>query len=490
MRALVVDDSRPVRSILGKMLREMDFEVSEATNGREGLALLKELESVDLATVNWNMPVMDGLAFVQAVRSQARFRKLPLVMVTSEGEPSMKAKALEAGVNEYIVKPFTKNVLAKALHDLGLILSEATELQSSESKPIRSLTQKIRVLIVDDSVIIRRTLSKVFDEDVDLEVAGTAADGRIALNSLDSLNPDVIILDVEMPNMDGFETLKVLRKTHPLLPVVMFSALTERGAAATLDALMLGANDYMPKPTAVNDFEVAKQCIREELIPKIKQFAHAGTKLKTSVEYASPRQAPSPTKRQQVQLVVIGVSTGGPVALAHLLPRLTANHRVPVMIVQHMPPMFTKHLAERLTSLSSVPVHEAQDKQQLQPGEFYIAPGGFHMEVLRSGASLQVSLNQDPPLHSCRPAADVLFRSAAAVTGGGTLAVVLTGMGRDALDGCRAITAAGGQVVVQDEATSVVWGMPGHVARAGLAQAMLPLDRIADEILRRLKTRQ
>jgi two-component system chemotaxis response regulator CheB len=156
------------------------------------------------------------------------------------------------------------------------------------------------------------------------------------------------------------------------------------------------------------------------------------------------------------------------------------------MIVQHMPPLFTQHLAARLSSLTGSPVHEAHDQQKLLPGQFYIAPGGYHMQVARAGSSLQVRLNQDPPRHSCRPAADVLFQSAAAVTGAATLAVVLTGMGRDGLEGCRAIVDVGGQVIVQDEETSVVWGMPGHVARAGLAQAMLPIDRLGDEILRRL----
>jgi two-component system chemotaxis response regulator CheB len=493
LRALVVDDSKPVRSILSKMLRELNFEVSEASNGKEGLALLDKMSSVELATVNWNMPVMDGLAFVQSVRSHPRYRKLPLVMVTSEDAATKKAEALQAGADDYIVKPFTKNILVKSLNGLGFTLpeSETTGTAPAPAMAVRTTPppgRLLRVLIVDDSVIIRRTVSKVLEEDPELVVAGTAADGRIALNSLASLKPDIIVLDVEMPIMNGFETLKALRKTHPLMPVVMFSALTERGAAATLDALMLGANDYVPKPSAVNDFEVAKQCIRDELIPKIKQFAPGEGKPRSDfaarIVHPSPRP---PAARRQIDLVVIGVSTGGPVALANLLPKLKANKRVPVMIVQHMPPLFTQHLANRLSSLTGTPVHEAHDQQTLQPGEFYIAPGGFHMKVARKGDTLQARLTQDPPLHSCRPAADILFRSAAAVTGPATLAVVLTGMGRDGLEGCQQITTAGGQVLVQDEQTSVVWGMPGHVARAGLAQAVLPIDQLGDEVLRRLR---
>jgi two-component system chemotaxis response regulator CheB len=494
VRVLIVDDSKPVRSILGKMLRELEFEVSEACNGKEGLELLEQLDSVDLATVNWNMPVMDGLTFVRKIRSLPRFRKLPVVMVTSESEPTKKELALQAGADDYIVKPFTKNTLCKTLRGLGLAAAEpvtAADAQrpSSNSTPVRA-GKPIRVLIVDDSVIIRRTVSKVIEQDPALTVAGTAADGRIALNALNQVQPDVVVLDVEMPNLNGFETLKALRKTHPLLPVVMFSALTERGAAATLDALMLGANDYVPKPTQVSDFEVAQQCIRDELIPKIIQFTRVPAVEEKGVQPLVPAPSTAPERqRQRIELVVVAVSTGGPVALATLLPKLKVNQRVPVMIVQHMPPLFTQHLATRLASLTGAPVHEAHDRQPLLAGHFYIAPGGFHMQVTRSGETLQVRLNQDPPQNSCRPAADVLFQSAATVTRDATLAVVLTGMGRDGLQGCQAIAAVGGQVVAQDEATSVVWGMPGQVARAGLAQAVLPIDRLGDEILRRLSWR-
>ncbi len=490
MRALVVDDSKPVRSILGKMLRELDFEVSEAVNGQEGLVLLQQLGAVDLATVNWNMPLLDGLAFVQAVRADVRFRRVPLVMVTSEDKPSMKARALAAGVNDYIVKPFTKRTLTQVLAKLGFSVEPASKPSPSVTGGSPPSQHRLRVLIVDDSVVIRQTLSKVLSEDPELEVAGTAADGRIALNALEKLAPHVILLDIEMPNMDGFQTLKALRKTHPHLPVIMFSSLTERGAAATLDALMLGANDYVTKPTAVNNFEVAKQCIRDELIPKVKQFTQKSMTPRTSAETTVPTTSRAVEKRKQIELLVVGVSTGGPVALTHLLPCLATNHRVPVVVVQHMPPVFTKHLAQRLAKQGTSPVHEGHDGQRLEPGEIYIAPGGFHSLVARQSGKLVLKLNQDPPQHACRPAADVLFRSAAAATGAATLAVVLTGMGRDALDGCRHIAAAGGQIIVQDEATSVVWGMPGHVARAGLASAILPLERLGNEINRRLRWKE
>ena len=222
-------------------------------------------------------------------------------------------------------------------------VSIAAPCKRPEESPARvspSGLGKVRVLVVDDSVVIRRTLTKVLNEDPEIEVVGAAADGRIALDCLTQLTPDVVLLDIEMPNMNGFETLQALRKDRPSLPVIMFSSLTERGAAATLDALMLGANDYVPKPAQVNSFEVAQQCIREEVIPKIKQFARAvPSRCTPAVTLARDATSPRTTAREaKVEVVVIGVSTGGPAALALLLPTFVRECPVPIVIVQHMPP--------------------------------------------------------------------------------------------------------------------------------------------------------
>lgn len=349
---------------------------------------------------------------------------------------------------------------------------------------------KIRVLIVDDSVVIRRTLADVLGGDPELEVVGTAANGRIALAKIKQLQPDLITLDVEMPEMDGLETLVEIRKDYPKLPVIMFSSLTERGAAVTLDALSKGANDYVAKPANSNSMGAAAEIIREELIPKIKVFCPTTKSTNRapvpSASTTAPAQGPA-HPAQRVDVVTIGVSTGGPNALEKIIPALPADFPVPTVIVQHMPPVFTKTLAQRLSKLSKIPVHEGAPGDIVRRGGVWIAPGGYHMFLDRKIAAVQVQTDQSPPENSCRPAADVLFRSVAKLYGPRSLAVVLTGMGEDGLIGCQAIREAGGQVIVQDEASSVVWGMPGRVAMSGLAHQIVPLENMASEIVRRVK---
>ena len=349
---------------------------------------------------------------------------------------------------------------------------------------------KIRVLVVDDSFVVRRVVSDVINEDPELEVAGVAINGKMALAKVAELNPAVVTLDVEMPEMDGIQTLTALRKTHPRLPIIMFSTVTERGARVTLEALANGAQDYVTKPTASANLAAAKEEVREQLLPRIKAFCRPPVRPARVVPLA-PRAAAvvpavPPGRRRVIEVVAIGVSTGGPNALMDLVPALPADLPVPVVIVQHMPPVFTRLLAERLASKSALAVREAEAGEPVRPGTVLLAPGGQHLAVERRGAGVETRLTQDPPENSCRPAVDVLFRAAASVYGGGVLAVVLTGMGQDGLRGCEPIRRAGGQVVVQDEATSVVWGMPGAVAQAGLADAVLPLPRIGPEILQRV----
>jgi len=340
---------------------------------------------------------------------------------------------------------------------------------------------KIRVLIVDDSVVIRRMLSDCLAADPDLEVVGTAADGHIGLAKITQLAPDVVTLDMEMPVMGGIETLKAIRQTHPRLPVIMFSTLTERGAAATLDALSLGANDYVTKPANVGSVSVALQRIKDELVPKIKALCRRPV---VPAPRLPVRMLPSAVAAggTRIDLVAIGVSTGGPNALVAMLPELAANFPVPVVIVQHMPPLFTRLLAERISAISGRPAREGETGAELLPGDIWIAPGGFHMEVERAAQGARLLLHEGPPECSCRPAVDVLFRSVARVFGKRALGVVLTGMGQDGLVGSQHLREAGGQILAQDEASSVVWGMPGAVSQAGLADKVLPLSEIAHEI--------
>jgi len=344
----------------------------------------------------------------------------------------------------------------------------------------------IRILVVDDSVVIRKLLSETLSEDPALEVVGTASDGRFALAKLSQLKPDLITLDIEMPVMNGLETLAAIRKLHPKLPVIMFSTLTEHGATATLDALSLGASDYATKPSNTGSFPIAIERIRAELIPKIKALCGTATAKIPGLAVARAASKLQPHINPWVEIVAIGTSTGGPNALAEVLPRIPADFPVPIVVVQHMPPIFTRLLAERLASRSAYPIEEGSSGTTISPGRAWIAPGNFHMKVIRTGLSSRLTLNQDAPENSCRPAVDVLFRSVAKAYGANVLGVVMTGMGSDGVLGAKDICEAGGNVIIQDEPSSVVWGMPGLVHASGLDDACYPLDQLAGEITRRV----
>lgn len=352
---------------------------------------------------------------------------------------------------------------------------------------------KLRALVVDDAVVMRRLLTEVLQRDPQIEVGGTAPNGRIALQKIPQLNPDFLTLDMEMPEMDGLETLRELRRTHPKLPVIMLSLLTKRGGAFTLDALAAGANDYVTKPVDSSNLAESIARLEAELLPKI--HAHCVTRTPPPPTAPAPAVPASATpagagpSTAPLDLVCIATSTGGPNALFDLFTGFTSPLRVPLAIVQHMPPMFTQMLADRLNAIPGpVRCREAAEGDVLAPGCAYIAPGGKHLSLtrLQSGAFV-AHLLETPPENSCRPAADVLFRSAAA-THAHILGVVMTGMGQDGLRGCEHLHERRGQIIVQDQATSVVWGMPGAVAHAGLAQAILPLPALAAEITRRVAT--
>jgi two-component system chemotaxis response regulator CheB len=482
MRALVVDDSKPSRSIVIRVLRDLAFECAEAANGSEALEAVSASGPPDLMTVNWHMPVMDGIELIRRLRGDPATRKLPLVMISTEHDRDRISEAIAAGADDYLAKPFTPEALAHKLAALGVCGAAGSR---RESRPIR-------VLVCDDSHTIRSVLTATLASDPGVRIAGTAVNGQACLDLLASGDlPDVVLLDVEMPVMDGLAALREIRRRHPRLPVVMFSSLTERGSKATVDALVAGANDYVAKPAGLNPEEVAAR-IRGEVLTRIKQVVSRGV----SGRAAGPQVAAGvvsrpalPGKRTAVAGVVVGVSTGGPAALAEVLPAFVPQARVPVLIVQHMPATFTGRLAERLSTICGRDVREATDGLTLGQGAVLLAPGGRHMELAGLLASPRIRLTDAPPENSCRPSADVLFRSAARLWGAGTLGVVLTGMGRDGLAGSRAVVEAGGRVVVQDEFTSVVWGMPGEVAKAGLADAVLPLGQIGVEIGLRLERR-
>lgn len=339
---------------------------------------------------------------------------------------------------------------------------------------------------MDDSVVARKVISEILSEEDGLEVVGTAPNGRIALTKIERLNPDLVTLDIDMPELDGMETLKLIRSDFPGVDTIMVSNLTQRGARVTVDALFMGAADYVTKATQTSSPEAARIHLREQLIPKIRALylgRHGGT---------TPSQTPvssdtgAAARSKKVGIVAIGASTGGPNALADVLKNIPRGFRAPVVIVQHMPKNFTAFLAQRLDSRCALTVREASEGSVLTPGTAWIAPGDLHIKVRQSGGRAHLVTDDGPLVNSCRPSVDVLFHSVARCFDSSTLAVVLTGMGQDGLEGCRSIASAGGRIVVQDQGTSVVWGMPGHVANQGLAEAVLPCGEIGAEIVRRV----
>ncbi|MCA9429841.1 MAG: chemotaxis response regulator protein-glutamate methylesterase [Candidatus Omnitrophica bacterium] len=351
----------------------------------------------------------------------------------------------------------------------------------------------IRVLIVDDSSVFRTTLSKVMESSAHVVGADTAPDGKIALQKIQSKKPDIVILDVEMPGMDGIETLREIKKRWPDQKVIMFSAHTQKGAASTIDALSLGALDFLAKPSGGTLAE-NKRIIEEQLLPKIEGIFNGGPVRPARPAPSAVRPAPRVPlratagrrfERANPPIVAIGVSTGGPNALAELIPSLPASFPSPIAIVQHMPPLFTNQLANRLNTKSALSVHEATEGLDLRPGNVYIAPGDYHMEIRKAPGSKTrtIHLQQEPPECSCRPSVDVMFRSIAESYGANTIAVILTGMGQDGFQSTRLLKSCDCHVIAQDQASCVVYGMPSFIVQNGLADDVLPLNRIGRRLI-------
>lgn len=377
-----------------------------------------------------------------------------------------------------------------------------------------SRERPLRILAADDSAVMRSILWKLFllqkeDRSSELprmELCGMARDGMECLEQVKQLRPDVLVLDLEMPKLNGLEVLDRLRLENSELPVIMCSAYTEHGARSTLEALARGASDYVTKPGGQRDFDAAMQSLSQQLLPRIaaltkdarEEEKNAGRSPSSdSSQNARPEETGSKAL-SPIEVVVIGLSTGGPSALEQLLPKLPRDFPVPVLIVQHMPKLFTGALAERLDKCCSLRVEQAYDNATIRPGTVWLAPGDAHMEIASrrvmsgeedrgtAGFSSRVRLHQQVPLNHCKPSVDYLFFSAARMYGAGTLALVMTGMGADGLNGARAVHQSGGVVLAQDEASSAVWGMPGRVSEAGIASATLPLWGIASALKQRV----
>lgn len=347
------------------------------------------------------------------------------------------------------------------------------------------VAEPVRVMVVDDSVVVRGLIVRWIQETPDIEVVSTHRSGRAAVAALDADDPDIVILDIEMPEMDGMTALPLILRKKPDLVVIMASTLTRRNAEISLAALSMGARDYVPKPESRHGLVTADD-FRRELLERIRALAPRRAPASAPRRPATPFTLRDPSAVKP-RVLLIGSSTGGPPALLSLLRDLEPSaHDMPVLIAQHMPPTFTGILAEHLGRASGRPTAEGRDGEAIVAGRIYVAPGGRHM-LAESGAAPTIRLTDTPPVNYCRPAVDPLFASASHVFGAATLAVVLSGMGQDGTQGSRAVAAAGGTVVAQDEATSVVWGMPGSAARAGVCSAVLPLERIAGQLAVYLK---
>jgi two-component system chemotaxis response regulator CheB len=364
--------------------------------------------------------------------------------------------------------------------------------------------EPLRVMVVDDSVVIRGLISRWIDAEPDMTVVGSLRTGQDAVNQVERLRPDIALLDIEMPELDGIAALPLLLAKKRNLIVIMASTLTRRNAEISFKALSLGASDYIPKPESTRE-PAAADIFKHDLLQKIRHLG-ARVRRRTSSPASPPlapvlervrEPVPAPIATAPVQLVkrafgslaprvlLIGSSTGGPQALMTLVSEIgSVIDRVPVLITQHMPPTFTTILAEHLARASRRPAHEGVDGEVIKPGQIYLAPGGRHMRVVRQGANAAISLNDGPSINFCKPAVDPLFTSAIDVWQGAVLAVVLTGMGSDGMRGGKEIVAAGGSVIAQDEASSVVWGMPGAAANAGICAAVLPLSQIGPKLVR------
>jgi len=368
------------------------------------------------------------------------------------------------------------------------------------------MTSQTRVLIVDDSFVFRRLLKETLGRHKGIMIVGTAANGREAVTQIPTLRPDLLVLDVEMPEMDGLATLDEIRARRLDVGAIMFSTLTSKGADTTLDALAKGAFDFVPKPANTGAFAESVARIERELIPKIEAYGAmrnggprpsvlrvpAGPRTAAPLR-PSPRPCPRPVPQPGAraafrpafppEAVGIGVSTGGPNALNSVIPKFPAGFPLPVFLVQHMPPVFTAQLARRLDEKSALRVVEAADGMAVEGGTVYVAPGDYHMVAALDGTRRVVRLTQSPPVNSCRPAVDVLYESLAQVYGGRVVAAILTGMGQDGLAGCRALKSKGASVIAQDKETCVVWGMPRFVTEAGIADRVVSLECVTDSIL-------
>ena len=480
IRALVVDDSALMRKVVRDILNsDSSIEViGTAHNGKDGIDKAYKLKP-DIITMDVEMPIMDG---IEAVKHIMVKNPTPVVMLSAltSKDAKITLEALSAGAIDFICKPSrsTSVDLKKIGSEIVTKVKIAANAQLIRKKPISEpmAHPKIKVLIVDDSAFTRKILKEIINRESDLNVIAEAENGKSAIEKVKQSNPDVIIMDIDMPEIDGVNTTFQILKEKSI-PIIIFSGKTATKMKEIKLALEIGAVDFIPKPTD----QISMRSIAYSLLKKIRQ-AHKMKIKKITIEKKSV---------ETEHVLLIGASTGGPQALAQLLPKIPKDIPAGVLIVQHMPPVFTKSLADRLNGISSITVKEAKEGDEIIQGEALVAPGDFHMTInehtIRGIKKRFVSLNKHERLHGVRPSVDVTFSSASNVFGSNAIGVILTGMGCDGAASMGLIKAKGGYTIAQDRDTSMIFGMPNAAIKLGVIDEVLPIDRISAGFLKVLK---
>lgn len=487
IKVLVVDDSAFVTTAVSRKL-EADPEIEVVGVARDGMEAVEKVKSLkpNVVTMDVVMPRMDGLTALGQIMSECPTPVVMLSALTDEGAEST-IKALQLGAVDFFLK-------ASALSPSGddsatgelinkIKLAARAYVPGSKAAAPTQKKERIKVLVVDDSAFVTTSISKRLEADPDIEVVGVARDGAEAVAKVKSLSPAVVTLDIVMPGMDGLAALEQIMAECPT-PVVMLSALTADGTEATIRALELGAVDFFLKVSALtptgNDGAGTALIDKIKLAAKVK-ISRPKTAAGARADQLQKARASGARHASMDSVLVIGSSTGGPKALMQVIPALPDDIPAPILVVQHMPPVFTRSLAERLNQASELEVKEAEEGDSIRPGRALIAPGDFHMTVAKGD---EIRLNQQPAVCGVRPSVDVLMESVAKVYGASSLGVVLTGMGTDGTRGASLIKAVGGKILAEAESTCAVYGMPMSVAKAGYADKVVPVHRMASEIMK------
>nr|WP_255216161.1 chemotaxis-specific protein-glutamate methyltransferase CheB [Pseudenhygromyxa sp. WMMC2535] len=482
---MLVEDNRTTRRVVRSMLEELGFVVAEVASAGEARRFVAGSSKLPrVAFVDWGLPDAEGVDLIREWRAQPRMHRCALVMLTIRAQIEAINEALEAGADEFVMKPCTVEGLAAKLE-----LLDFPELDRCEVGPVGAgdLPPR-RLLIVDDSAIARRMIELALRGREDVELVGAVANGRVALERVLAEQLELLILDLEMPQMDGIELLRELREVSPNTEVIVFSSHSQRGAEQTVEALRLGARDYLLKPERMDSIEQSLDYVREQLGRRIEALGERAMPALAAPPPVASAPAfqftPAPGEWVEPEVLLIAASTGGPMVLTQLLTALPGPLAVPVVVVQHLPEDFIPLFAEQLAEASGLHVKVAEPGEIATAGGVWLAPGTAHLRLRRDERGLLCfEHSRGPRIHGCRPAADVLFSSAARSVGDRAVAVVLTGMGTDGCEGARELVAAGGRVFAQDRDSSVVWGMPGAVTRAGLVERELEADELPDALV-------